>query len=631
MKKLFLIFVVVSPRFTSFAQVNVLDASTIPATLKENAHSVKREEKIDFEVKDIDAARLSVHQVYTVLDAEGNDALDFFEYSTAFRKLEDAEIKVYDAHGKFINKYKLKEMQAEAFDQALVEDGKYYRFRVTAPAYPITVQYDYEVKYKGTLMYPDFDIAEPDQSVESSIYTATVPADIDLRYLSRNINLTPAISTQGKNKIYRWSVTNLPATEDEEGTAQDNSICPQVLIAPNKFSMDDNNGDLTSWKSFGLWYGSLARNANNLSDDTKKRLQTMVSGASNDKEKMKIIYNYLQRNFRYVSIQLGIGGFKPFDAAFVDQKKYGDCKALSNYMQACLSAVGITSYQALIRAEYNSEPVDPAFPKNWFDHVILCVPSNKDTTWLECTSNTTDFGVLGNFTENKKALLITNDGGVLVSTPKSTASENKFNSTTKIVLNDDASGESETDIKTTGEYKQELMHFVMNENKDDQQKYLVSRLGFLQPDELVFTKDLKNDSSEMAFKLAVEKVPEFTAGSKMFLSPRIYKIWSSRIPGDDKRKYDFYFPCPFIKTDTTIYQLPEDYTVENLPRPRDEKFEYGFYKTNYSYNESNNTITTIASLQLNQNVIPAEKYQDIRKFFGGVIEEYTEKIVIRKK
>ena len=52
MKKLFLIFVAASLRFISFAQVNVLDASTIPASLKENTHSVKREEKIDFEVKD---------------------------------------------------------------------------------------------------------------------------------------------------------------------------------------------------------------------------------------------------------------------------------------------------------------------------------------------------------------------------------------------------------------------------------------------------------------------------------------------------------------------------------------------------------------------------------------------------
>ena len=70
-------------------------------------------------------------------------------------------------------------------------------------------------------------------------------------------------------------------------------------------------------------------------------------------------------------------------------------------MKAALKAVGIKSYIALINAKYNSEPVDPSFPENGFDHVILCIPQPKDSIWLECTSNTTDFGVLGSFTENR--------------------------------------------------------------------------------------------------------------------------------------------------------------------------------------------------------------------------------------
>ena len=108
--------------------------------------------------------------------------------------------------------------------------------------------------------------------------------------------------------------------------------------------MDGNDGDLTSWKNFGNWYYNLCKGVVNLSDETKNTLKEMVKNAANDKEKMKIIYKYLQANFRYVSIQLGIGGYKPFDAAFVNQKKYGDCKALSNYMKACLDAIGINSY-----------------------------------------------------------------------------------------------------------------------------------------------------------------------------------------------------------------------------------------------------------------------------------------------
>jgi hypothetical protein len=613
------------------SQTNIYNASTIPKALKENAHSVKREEKINFEVKDIDYARLSVHQVFTVLDPEAEDVLFFMQPSDEFRKLEDAEIKVFDANGKEMNNYKMKEMKSVATGDGLVVDGRVYYFRVTASSYPITVQYDYEVKYKGTLNYPDYRIEKPEQSVEQSMFIVSVPLDLDLNFKPQHIQLPPSISTSSKNKSYSWEVKDLSAVPYEEGSVSYESSYPAILLSPNKFSMDGNEGDLSTWKNFGQWYADLSKGSINLSDQTKSFLKEMVKDAKGDHEKIKILYQYLQNNFRYVSIQLGIGGYKPFDANFVDKKKYGDCKALANYMEAMLDAVGIVSYPALINAEYNKQPVDRDFPHNSFNHVILCVPGNKDTTWLECTSTATDAGVLGSFTENRNALLITPNGGVLVATTKSNPSENTFNLTTKIKLKEDASGESESILETKGEYKEEIIHNVMNEKKDDQKEYLVSKLGFLQPDDFELTTDHKNSSAKTSFELMIEKVPEFTAGSKMFLNPRIYKMWSSSLPTTEKRTKSFYFPFPFVKTDTTIYQLPENYTVDNLPRAKDLKFDYGVFKTSYVYDEKTNAVTSIALLQLSQNVIPAEKFEEARIFFSNVIEEYTEKIVVKRK
>ncbi|HEY8659696.1 MAG TPA: hypothetical protein VIL78_11700, partial [Hanamia sp.] len=83
--------------------------------------------------------------------------------------------------------------------------------------------------------------------------------------------------------------------------------------------------------------------------------------------------------------------------------------------------------------------------------------------------------------------------------------------------------------------------------------------------------------------------------------------------------------------DTTVYYLPEDYTIENLPKSKDTKFDFGVFKTNYSYDEKANSITSIAFLQLSQNIIPADKFIETRLFFSKVIEEYSEKIIIKKK
>ena len=67
-------------------------ASAIPEKLREGAHAVKRFEEISFVVTDIDNATLRVHQVYTVLDKQGDAYLSFAESESKFMKLKDVEI-----------------------------------------------------------------------------------------------------------------------------------------------------------------------------------------------------------------------------------------------------------------------------------------------------------------------------------------------------------------------------------------------------------------------------------------------------------------------------------------------------------------------------------------------------------
>jgi nucleoid DNA-binding protein len=387
---------------------------------------------------------------------------------------------------------------------------------------------------------------------------------------------------------------------------------------------------MSTWQNFGKWYGELSKGASNLSAERTAFLQELVKGAANDREKTRIIYNYLQANCRYVLIVLGIGGFKPFDADFVDKKKYGDCKALSNYMQACLRAVGVTSYQALINASYNKEPVDPLFPHNGFNHVIVCVPLKQDTVWLECTNNLVEFGKLGNFTENRNALLITEEGGKLVPTPTSKATENQFSASTIINLDADGSGLIQVALNTSGEFKFELVNYLTNQNKDELKHLLVNIMGFIQPDDFEINYDRAAKASSATIRLAMEKVPQFTAGKKLFLNPRMYKIWNDALPSAENRKLDYYFEHPFVKTDSTIYALPEGFEIETLPKSKKLSFEFGSFESHYTFDRESRHVISYARLELQQYKIPAAKFMAAKKFFEEVLNEYTEKIVVKR-
>jgi len=605
-------------------------AALIDEDLKEDAHVVVREEKIVFDIKAKGKAFLKIHRVFTVLDEAGKDELFFYHPTDQFNSLEDISIEVFDAKGKSVRSYYRSDLAKQANTSELVPDGKIYYLNIPVPTLPATVRVDYEIKMNGLFSYPDYLPLHPYQSVESSEYVVKVPAELGLRYKTLNGLSKPVIDeTDKKNISYTWMVKNLPVKEYEEGSGSFRNSFPRVMLSPNRFELDGYEGDMSSWKSMGLWYNDLVKTDNTLSPSFKTEIQQLTAKAASDKEKARLIYEFLQNNYRYVSIQLGIGGLKPFSADFVHRKKYGDCKALSNYMQACLSAVNIKSYSAWIKGDPLPNRIDPSFPQDDFNHQVLCIPFTGDTTWLECTSNTNDFGVLGAFTENRYSLLLTEQGGILVNTPKTKANDNRYSSFTKVMLNDDGSGKATATISSTGEFKS-YFNAAAQSKKDEQKNFIVKHLEFIQPDAFEFKYVKGRPAAVTDISLELEKIPDFTAGNKFFLNPRIYKMWSTGLPKAAERVEDYYLPYPQVLTDTTLYLLPDGFAMETLPKARKLNFEYGSFNSTYTYDADKKTIITTAKLVLNESMIPAAKFASAKKFFNEVLGEYQEKVVIKR-
>ena len=615
--------------FFAAGQGKPYDLTTVPESVKNKASVVTHLEDINLEVESLDKMTLRVHKIFTVVDEDGKAALLFSENTSKYVSLEEAEIKVYDAGGKQTGKYKKKEMTTVATGEGFIDDGYVTYYRISAPSYPITLDIKYELRIKSTLNFPDYRFISLREGVVESNYTARVPADLGLRYKSKYTSIEPAISEDGQYKIYKWSVKNLPPIEYEEGAIGSMDRYPHVMIVSDKFSYYGYEGDLSSWKSFGTWIKNLYEGLDVLPPERQRFFSDLTKDATNEKEKIKTIYNYMQKNFRYVSIELGIGGLRPFSADFTDKKKYGDCKALSNYMKAALKSVGIQSHVAIINAEYDQEPVDPDFPANNFNHVILCVPEPKDSVWLECTSSTAEFGELGTFTENRNALLITDEGGVLVSTPKSHSGTNTLSTVTTVSLSDDLSAFTETVFTTKGAYK-ELMNDMMSEKRDEQKKTIVFYFGSKQPDDFELVKDESAGEHKTKLKMTVAKLPGFVTGTKLFISPRMYKMWSRNLPKSENRKLDFYFSFPFEKTDTTILKLPAGIKPDALAKENELKCAYASYKSKYWYSEAENSVYSVTTLVLKQHKIPAVDYATVKKFFDDVVQDDSQKMVVQK-
>lgn len=618
---------------SSIAQENKYATALIPAALRKNTHSVKRNERYEFEIRSASRALLTTSRAITLLDETAKDELSFYASTSKFYSLGDVSILLYDSNGVLMKKYNRKDLSSASNGEELVPDGKVYYLKPNVNSYPVTIEFLYEINYNGLYTYPAFHIQEPGQSVERTAYVLRIPREMEFRYRAKNTSLEPVIDeTDKKYRSYTWTASLLPARQYEEGSGPLENSFPLVMLAPTKFDLDGYEGDMSSWKNLGLWYNSLVKQENRLSPEYKNEIIALVKDAKSDMEKISIIYAYLQKNFRYVSIQLGIGGLKPFPADFVHKKKYGDCKALSNYMEACLNAVNIKSYSAWIKSgsAWHLKNSDPDFVYEHFNHQVLCIPRQKDSVWLECTSSTTEPGFLGSFTQDREALLLTENGGVLVQTPKYAAAVNGYHSNTLVKLNEDGSGTANVSIRTGGEFRQDFINYVADQVKDEQKSFLMNGLEFLQPDKFEISYDKNSSNSTATISMEIEKIPDFTAGTKFFLNPRIYKLWNTPLPEAGNRTQDFYFRNPFEKTDTTIYKLPSGYVPESIPKAKEYKFEYGSLFTSYSFDEQNKYIISTAKFVLNEYKIPAEKFSLAKKFFNDVLAEYNEKIVVKR-
>ncbi len=632
MKKLLILFIVNNIALIGIAQLTPYSAFTIPDSLKKDASLVVREETIKVTVKDKNTAWYDVHQVLTVMNEQGKDYLFFQQYSDKFRALEEAEVKVYDMLGNKKNTYSKKEMTSGKYGDELVPEGKYTFLNIPAPSYPITVEFTYSVKFKGILGLPAYNMQSSWQSIQHSVFEVEVPSDLGIRYKLLNTEKKPEVTQSGSKDAYRWEQNNMPAFKREKNSGATDKYLPQVILAPNKFQLDEYDGDMTSWKNYGLWINDLYAKVSGLSEEKKQFYRNMVKDAKTGSEKAAILYKYMQSNMRYVSIQLGIGGWRPFPASFVEEKKYGDCKALSNYLKSTLDAVGIKSNLVIIYRDYEARYVDEKFPMNDFNHVILCIPEQSDTTWLECTSTTLPFAQLDETTRDRKAVLITDNGGVLVNTPASDYQTNTVSVYSIINVSEDGAGSVNSTYTLFGEERDKLLMGFHDLKEDDKQRYIILGKKWKQPDVFTVT-DSKNKDNPYLINLTMnyDKVYSFNAGSKLFFEPRLYPIFNADITENNNRKRDCYFPFPYQIFDTTLYKFPNGYSLENLPKNKSINKSFAQYLCTYIWDAALHTLTSVASLQFKERVIKATDYPALSDFNKQVMADMNEKIVMKKQ
>lgn len=615
------------------AQKSEYASLIIPDSLKQNANAVVRLDQIDILISSQREMNVKQKRVVTVLNEKGQGAVDAFEHYDKKTIIRSIQATILDAFGNEIKKIKRKDFR----DQSAVDGGTLFsESRVvyldyTPIQYPYTVDYEAEVVTTNTAFIPQwYPLSDYFTSVEKSILNVNYPNNLgfkkmEFNFLKYKINKTTDTSTQ-----LSYVANNIPAQKQED-YIQAYSVFPKLMMGLELFHLEGVDGNAKTWKEFGQWYSDkILTGTTELPDETKTKIKKLVGDEKDPIKKAKIVYKYLQEKSRYVSIQVGIGGWKPMLANDVDRLGYGDCKALSNYSKALLNAVDVPSYVTLIYGDRNKRDIQSDFVSMQGNHMILSIPDGENYVFLECTSQDDPFGYQANFTDDRDVLVVKPDGGEIVRTKKY---ENKDNSQVdkgcySISENGDFSGKIAM-ASQGSQYGQKVrVEKLQPTEMERYYKDFWDNINNLKINKISFSND--KDKISFVENADISAVNYgIISNNKMIFVVNSFNQNSEVVKRIRNRKNPFEIPRGYYDTDEIEIALPSGFTIESIPNNFELNSKFGEYKTEIIKKDNANLIYK-RSVFIKKGLYKNTEYDEYRLYIEQISKNDNAKIILTK-
>ncbi|MVN22907.1 DUF3857 domain-containing protein [Mucilaginibacter arboris] len=620
--------------FFGFAQ-NPYDVAAIPQNLKPYATAVVRNLEETIEIKEPDNVIYHLKEAITILNKNGDDYARIAIGYDKSRQIKSVKGVVYNEFGLPTGKFSERDFNDVSVisNFSLYEDDRVKHFKPSVNSYPYTVEFEYEIKQHQSLALPQWQPeSAPEIAVEKSSFKVICKPDLNLRIKENNFQGKMQTETIKDQKIYSWQISNIKALRNEPYLPDPHTFLTSVEVVPEKFSFGGKPGSFTNWDEFSKWMAStLLKGRDEIPAQTAVYIRDLVKDIPDPKQKAKKIYEYMQQKTRYISVQIGVGGYQPTLASEVDQLSYGDCKGLVNYTRGLLKVAGIDSYYCIVYGDhYRKRSIDPTFASLQGNHIILCVPFKNDTTWLECTSKEIPFGFLGDFTDGRNVVACNEQGGKLMRTTEYKTSSNLQIRKCTFSIDKDGMLNGKMETRFEGEQydnRDELAGEPYQEQiKNLQQVYLIENLN-------IKSFNLKQEKTQqpVAYETIDLDAPNYcTLNDGRFVVP-VNRVNFIKHPLKEVRNrvLPVCINHGYVDKDEIVYQLPDDYKIEQRPRNVESSTPFGSFNVKIEVKEGK--LFYNRKIQINAGTYPPETYQELTDFYETIYESDNAHFTLIKK
>jgi tetratricopeptide (TPR) repeat protein len=235
-----------------------------------------------------------------------------------------------------------------------------------------------------------------------------VPAERAVKVKNKP-GMEPKITEEDGRRIYRWASTHLAPEDEGKDKDKDDKDKKKKKKKPADQVADVQMTTFGSWEEVGRWYAGLEKDRRAPSKEVRAKAAELTKGLTTDLDKTEALYDFVAKNFRYVSLSLGLARYQPQAAGDVLHNQYGDCKDKNTLLAALLEAEGLHSSTVLIHS-FRKLDADVPSPSQ-FNHAITMLPLGKEEIWMDTTTEVAPFRLLAYGLRKKQALVIP-PGGV---------------------------------------------------------------------------------------------------------------------------------------------------------------------------------------------------------------------------
>lgn len=588
-------------------------------------------------------------RVYKILRPSGRDYGIVVGYFDSNTKITGMRGWCIPAQGK---DYEVKDKEAIEVSIAgveyseLITDQKDKVLRIPAADPGNVVGYEIETEEHRYILQ-DWWGFQKSVPVREARYTLQLPPGWEFKAVWMNSEEVKPTSVG--NNAWQWVVSDVKALQREDEMPPVSGLARQVLVSLLPPGTSDKRG-FVNWAEMGKWEANLAQGRRDASPELKQKVAELTANSTSTLAKMKALAQFVQRDVRYVAIELGIGGWQPHAARDIYAHRYGDCKDKATLMSAMLREIGVESYYLTINATRGGVNAQTPPQMFWFNHEILGIrlpddvqdpslvaiyvhPTLGRILIFDPTSELTPLGQVGGYLQANYGLLVTPEGGELIQVPQLKPSLSGIHRTGKLALSPGGTLSGEIVEIRYGDDAASQRYALRTVTKDadrikPMETLLSNSIGTFQ-----ITKasigDLQLPEKPLQYNYAftADKYAKL-AGDMLLVRPRIVGNKSKNLlETKEPRKFPVEFEGPKRDIDTFEIKLPAGYEVDDLPPAMDVEYSFGSYHSKTE--KQGDALRYTRTFEIKELSVPLVKVEELKKFYRMIASDERNTAVLK--